>query len=537
MSRHGHEQPAHSLGETHLPSVALADAADPGAAPGRRRGVVAGCVALAARIYTDVLWFREVGQEAVFWTTLRWQAARAGGHRLGHDLLRAGQPRDRRAARQRRDRGRTGSSPAVAGAPARPRRVAIAAGTATAEARRAGPGSCSRCGPTAATSACATRCSTATSASSCSRCRSTSNSPRWLLETLVLARSRPPSRPTRSTAVCARRARTCSTLAALAAGGVAWRFRLDQFALALPHAGLGRCRAPPTPTSTCACPLAARLIVLALASAAVCAYAARRPVACWLVLRRAGRRSPGDRDRRQSRAGAVRAHRRRARRRSPASGHTSPPRSPGHARAFALDRIDVRAAPGRRRLSAARHRPARRDAGQRARCGTRGVLRPAINELAGDRRATTASRARRSTATSAASQLMTVAARQLDLRRSAGTRRPGPTPPSPTRTATASSPYGRADATPAATRASPRRDFGSRGPLGLTRAAHLLRRALRDRDPPYVVAQQPPRRGRAARARLDARPTTTTTAVAGSTRRACSGGRRSRSASGTSSCC
>ena len=35
--------------------------------------IVAGCVALAARIYTDVLWFREVNQESVFWTTLRWR--------------------------------------------------------------------------------------------------------------------------------------------------------------------------------------------------------------------------------------------------------------------------------------------------------------------------------------------------------------------------------------------------------------------------------------------------------------------------------
>ena len=35
--------------------------------------IVAGCVALAARISTDVLWFREVNQESVFWTTLRWR--------------------------------------------------------------------------------------------------------------------------------------------------------------------------------------------------------------------------------------------------------------------------------------------------------------------------------------------------------------------------------------------------------------------------------------------------------------------------------
>jgi len=36
--------------------------------------IVAGFVALAARIFTDVLWFREVSHESVYWTTLRWRA-------------------------------------------------------------------------------------------------------------------------------------------------------------------------------------------------------------------------------------------------------------------------------------------------------------------------------------------------------------------------------------------------------------------------------------------------------------------------------
>src|SRR5215207_3911947 len=35
--------------------------------------VVAGIVVLTARVFTDVLWFREVGQEPVYWTTLRWR--------------------------------------------------------------------------------------------------------------------------------------------------------------------------------------------------------------------------------------------------------------------------------------------------------------------------------------------------------------------------------------------------------------------------------------------------------------------------------
>jgi len=36
-------------------------------------GAVAGVVALAAGIYTDALWFAELGQERVMWTTLAWQ--------------------------------------------------------------------------------------------------------------------------------------------------------------------------------------------------------------------------------------------------------------------------------------------------------------------------------------------------------------------------------------------------------------------------------------------------------------------------------
>ena len=34
---------------------------------------LSGLVALAAHVYTDLLWFQEVGQEQVFWTTLKWK--------------------------------------------------------------------------------------------------------------------------------------------------------------------------------------------------------------------------------------------------------------------------------------------------------------------------------------------------------------------------------------------------------------------------------------------------------------------------------
>ena len=35
-------------------------------------------VALAARVYTDALWFQEVGREDVFWTTLKWKLLARG---------------------------------------------------------------------------------------------------------------------------------------------------------------------------------------------------------------------------------------------------------------------------------------------------------------------------------------------------------------------------------------------------------------------------------------------------------------------------
>jgi uncharacterized protein len=44
---------------------------------------VAALVALAARVYTDVLWFHELGQERVLWTTLKWKILARGVPGLG----------------------------------------------------------------------------------------------------------------------------------------------------------------------------------------------------------------------------------------------------------------------------------------------------------------------------------------------------------------------------------------------------------------------------------------------------------------------
>ena len=69
LSRQRHEQPAHSLGETQLRVSLWRTPRTRALLPVGAVAVVAGCVALAARIYTDVLWFREVSQESVYWTT------------------------------------------------------------------------------------------------------------------------------------------------------------------------------------------------------------------------------------------------------------------------------------------------------------------------------------------------------------------------------------------------------------------------------------------------------------------------------------
>jgi len=46
-------------------------------------GAVVGVILLAARIYTDVLWFNEIDQVDVYWTTLRWKVLDAAGVGLG----------------------------------------------------------------------------------------------------------------------------------------------------------------------------------------------------------------------------------------------------------------------------------------------------------------------------------------------------------------------------------------------------------------------------------------------------------------------
>ena len=410
--------------------------------------------------------------------------------------------------------------------------AAVAAGVISGRAaRRRRLAAAGRCGPAAATSASTTRCSTATSASSCSRCRCTSRSSRWLLETLVVGGGRDGRRVRRRgrPAVRARaRARAparpgsarCSSSWPGATGST-------QFALAAPAR-----RARPGPDYTDAhvrLPALRVLACVSLAGAALLpvrrrAAGAARPLAAVAAL--AALRA-------RARHGVVPA----VVERFDVAPQALARERPYVERRDRSDSARLRARPRRRarrapaaQLSACRHRRAPQPRSRTCRCGTRGVLRPAMNELQSiGRYYSFPSLDRRPLHGRRRAALMTVAARQLDLRA------PGP---------------GRARLGERPLRLHPRlRRRGGAGAARPTRRRPALRaarvplaaeparpaRAARSTsasapaaDPPYLVVEQRPRRGRAP-VPGSRRPTTTTTAAAGSRSRACSGGPRSRS--------
>src|SRR4051794_37930483 len=45
--------------------------------------VVGAGLSLVAHLYTDLLWYRELGQEAAFWTTLKWKLLGRGAPGFG----------------------------------------------------------------------------------------------------------------------------------------------------------------------------------------------------------------------------------------------------------------------------------------------------------------------------------------------------------------------------------------------------------------------------------------------------------------------
>ena len=231
--------------------------------------VVGACVSLVAHVYTDLLWFRELGQEDVFWTTLKWKILAHGvpGFGTACFVLVNLAVVERVMARH---------------APTRPQRllayplVAVVAGLIASEWR--------------------TDDAWRLLALWSGRSDFGVDDPllhrdvgyyvfslplyeqtvRWLLDAVVMGAV---------AAVAAyyaagglRRARPhLLALAALALVVVAWRYRLDQFGLALPHKGSA---VPGASYADVHVRLPARraLVVLSLAGAAVCLYGAWRRV-------------------------------------------------------------------------------------------------------------------------------------------------------------------------------------------------------------------------------------------------------------------
>ena len=432
---------------------------------------------------------REVGQPRVYWTTLAWKVLRAGGRRARHDVLPAGQPRAVSSAerhpqppwrprhpRARRDRRRAREPRAAAGRPVAPARAV---------------------GATAPTSARATRCSTATSASSSSRCRCSRRSPAGCSNCVLMAGVADARRVRARSAGCGDARRHLLALAAVGAAVMAWRCGSTQFALGvaarparssparLVHR---RPRAAADPARLRAARAGRRRAVRVRRAAA---GASRRrlvvPVGAVGLLAAAISGAAGaDRALRRRAAGAVA--------RAPVRRATRSPRPGARSRSTTST-----CAPAGTAASCPRRRsPTHRDTLENVPLWDSRVLRPAMNETQSiggyygfpstDRRPLTAHRAddrRRAPARARA---------PVARRRAAG-----PTRTSPTRTATGSSPCRAARPTPTATRASrsasstarparpdqPRIYFGERAPR---------RPAVRD-------PRQPPRRGRAARAR------------------------------------
>ena len=75
--------------------------------------VVGAACRCSAHVYTDLLWFRELGQEDVFWTTLKWKLLAHGvpGFGTACFVLVNLAVVERAMARARADAGRRGCSP------------------------------------------------------------------------------------------------------------------------------------------------------------------------------------------------------------------------------------------------------------------------------------------------------------------------------------------------------------------------------------------------------------------------------------------
>jgi uncharacterized membrane protein (UPF0182 family) len=333
-------------------------------------------VALAARIFTDVLWFREVEQESVYWTTLRWRLLAPAVTALGTTCFILANL----AIVERRVPAPALGAPQAVAALWPARRVlhvavAIAAGTAGAEAQ---PG-----GTWKLLALWANRGEFGTRDPLFHRDAGFyvfslplyQQIVAWLLRTLVLAALATVGAYALGGGLRAARAHLLA-LAALGLLVAAWRFRLEQFALALPHAGVPIPGASYTDVHV-RLPFLRGLTVLAVASALVCAYAALRPVrvavlaapaVVALLVASVANAVPGLFERLEVAPQAL------ARERSHVAAALA-----GTRRAFALDRIDVRVRAGEAPLTGAAIDAGRRTLENVSLWDSR-VLRPAINE-------------------------------------------------------------------------------------------------------------------------------------------------------------
>jgi uncharacterized membrane protein (UPF0182 family) len=232
-------------------------------------GGLTALVSLLAHAYTDLLWFAELGHERVFWTTLKWKLLAQGLPAFGTAVFLV----VNFAVVER---------VVAPHAPRRPYRrlaypaAAIVAGILTAQWRVAG--------------------SWKLLALWAGRSDFDTRDPlfgrdvgyyvfslplqqhvvRWLLETLAIG-----AVATIAAYLAAGRLRRARThllaLAALALFVLAWRVRLDQFALVLPHHGAVVPGATYTDVHV-RLPAHRALAILAVAGAALCVYAALRPL-------------------------------------------------------------------------------------------------------------------------------------------------------------------------------------------------------------------------------------------------------------------
>jgi uncharacterized protein len=337
-----------------------------------------GAATLAAHLYTDLLWYREVGQESAFWTTLKWKV-------LGRAVPGFGTACFLLANFGAVERAMAGY------ASLRPLRrlaypLAAAAGGAISGHWRAD-------GDWQLLALWAGRSDFGVTDPLFDRdvgffvfsLPFYERVSRWMLETLVMAAvgtvgaylaagglriARP------RVLVPAARAHLLG-LGALALLVMAWRYRLDQFALALPHEGASLPGAGYTDAHV-RLPALRILVVVSLAGALLLLYAAarrvgRRPLLALAVLGALASTAPGAVSRMVER---IEVDPQALTRERPYLADSIA----ATRRAFALDRVEVRGVAGGGRLSRAELRRNRRTL-ENVPLWDFGVLKPAMNDL------------------------------------------------------------------------------------------------------------------------------------------------------------